>query len=171
MRRSSLLIAVCLVGSSVAFASAIAAEKFRPTPGCKRPGALAELERSLKGERKIPYDSAAHPLRTCDRLQPQVTREMRKAGEPAVAVIVFDVTGVGRAVNQQVVGPKTPWTELSQETLTKKLFEPLVEGDIGITRVGVTMTFVAEFQDRTQSCGRVMAPVRPNLEIRICTAR
>jgi hypothetical protein len=129
------------------------------------------LERSLKGERKIPYDPAANRLRTCDKLQPIVTREMRQAGQPAVAIIVFDVTGSGRVVEQQLIGPKTPWAEISQKTLSEKLFEPLVEGDIGIRRVGVTMSFVAEFQGRGQACGRVTAPVMPNLEIRVCVPR
>ena len=62
-------------------------------------------------------------------------------------------------------------SRLSQKTLSEKLFEPLVEGDIGIRRVGVTMSFVAEFQGRGQSCARVMAPVTPNLEIRVCVTR
>jgi hypothetical protein len=168
MRRSNSLIAVVMVGSLMAFAAAAAAQRWRSAPGCKRPSALAELERSLKAERKVPYDPAANPLRTCDKLQPIVTREMRRAGQPAVAVIVFDVTGSGRVVDQQLIGPKTPWAEISQKTLSQKLFEPLIEGDVGIRRVGVTMTFVAEFAGRGQSCDTVIAPVTPNLEIRVC---
>jgi hypothetical protein len=171
MPRSSSLIAIFLVGSLLASAAAAAADRWRRPSGCKRPDALAELERSLKAERRIPYDPAANLLRTCDKLQPIVTQEMRKAAQPAVAVIVFDVTGSGRVVDQQLIGPKTPWAELAQQTLSEKLFEPLVEGDIGIRRVGVTMSFVAEFQGRGQSCGRVRAPVMPNLEIRVCVPR
>jgi hypothetical protein len=114
-----------MVGSLMAFAAAAAAQRWRSAPGCKRPSALAALERSLKAERKVPYDPAANPLRTCDKLQPIVTREMRRASQPAVAVI-------------------------------------------GIRRVGVTMTFVAEFEGRGQSCDRVKAPVTPNLELRVC---
>ena len=160
-----------LAGSLMAVAPASGVERFRPAPGCKRPNALAELERSLKGERNVPYDAAANPLRSCDKLQPIVTREMRQAAQPAVASIVFDVTGSGRVVNQQLIGPKTPWAEISQKTLSEKLFEPFVEGDVGIRRLGVKMTFVAEFQGRGQSCGRMMAPVRPDLEIRACVPR
>jgi hypothetical protein len=51
------------------------------------------------------------------------------------------------------------------------LFEPLVEGDIGITRVGVTVAVIAELEGRGQSCGQAQSPVKPDLEIRICASR
>lgn len=152
------------------FATTSAAEGFKPAPGCKSPSALRELERSLKGERKIAYDHKTNPIRMCDPLQPLIPKELRWSGQSEIAIIVFDVTGSGRVVEQQVIGPKTPWAKVCEKTLAQKLWEPLVEGDVGTTRVGVTMTFVAEFANKTQSCGRVKSVVKPDLEMRICGA-
>lgn len=115
MRRSNSLLAVCLVGSLVAIASA-EAQEFKPAPGCpERWSEVAALEASLKGERKIPYDHKENPSRT--------------------------------------------------------LFAPVVEGGVGITHVGMTMVFVAEFQGRGQSCGKLKLPeVNQNYDMRICTS-
>jgi len=48
--------------------------------------------------------------------------------------------------------------------------EPLVEGDVGITRVGVTVALVAELEGRGQSCGHAQSPVQADLEIRVCAS-
>jgi hypothetical protein len=48
------------------------------------------------------------------------------------------------------------------------VFEPLIEGDVGITRVGVTVAVIAELEGRGQSCGKIQSPVKPDLEIRVC---
>jgi hypothetical protein len=160
---------VCLVTVTMSLV-AVAAEKFKPAPGCaKRWSEVAELEASLKGERKVPYDHKSKPLQRCNADQPIVNAEMRRTHEPQVAIIVFDVTGSGRVVGQQLIGPKTPWAELSEQSLSRTLFAPVVEDGIGITRVGITMVFIAEFE---RSCGKLESPVvYQNYDIRICASR
>jgi hypothetical protein len=149
---------------------AVAAEKFKPAPGCaKRWSEVAEQEASLKRERKVPYDHKNKPLQRCNADQPIVDGEMRRTHEPQVAIIVFDVTGSGRAVGQQLIGKKTHWAELSEQSLSRTLFAPVVEDGIGITRVGITMVFIAEFEP---SCGKLESPVVfQNYDIRICANR
>lgn len=168
--RSIPAIAVCCVILLMASVAG-AAQKFKPAPGCKRPGKLAELEASLKGEKKVPYDGKSSPLERCNAIQPKVTSEMRRSGEPSVAIIVFDVTGSGRVVDQQLIGEKSQWTDQAQDALAETLYAPLVEGDIGITRVGARIAFVAEFQGRGQSCGQLPAQAKVNFEVRICAPR
>lgn len=169
MTRASAVIVVCLV-TAVMSAVAVATEKFKPAPGCKeRWSEVAALEALLKGERKVPYDHKANPLQRCNADQPIVDGEMRRTHEPQVAIIVFDVAGSGRVVGQQLIGPKTPWAELSQQSLSRTLFAPVVEDGIGITRVGITMVFIAEFEP---SCGKLESPVvYQNYDIRICADR
>jgi hypothetical protein len=143
-----------------------------PAPGCKRSlRELTELETSLKRERKVPFDANANPLKNCDVTQPVVTSEIRRAGKPSIAIFVFDVTSTGRVSGLQLIGKKTPWAEISQQEVSQWLFEPLVEGDVGITRVGVTVALIAELEGRGQSCGQAQSPVKPDLEIRICASR
>jgi hypothetical protein len=143
-----------------------------PAPGCKRSlRELTELETSLKRERKVPFDAKANPLKNCDVTQPVVSPEVRRAGKPSIAIFVFDVTSTGRVSGVQLIGKKTPWAEISQQEVSQWLFEPLVEGDIGITRVGVTVAVIAELEGRGQSCGQAQSPVKPDLEIRICASR
>jgi hypothetical protein len=129
-----------------------------------------ELETSLKRERKIPFDPKTSPLKSCSVTQPVVSPEVRRAGKPSIAIFVFDVTSTGRVAGLQLIGKKTPWAAISQEEVSQWLFEPLVEGDVGITRVGVTVALVAELQGRGQSCGQARSPVEPDLEIRVCAS-
>ena len=168
MRHSHSLVAVCLVGSSLASASAAAPDK---PPACFK---RDKLEASIKDERKIPYDSAAPRLKDCHVTQPVVSDELRRAGQKRVAIVAFDVTGGGRVVEQQLIGLKSPWSEIAQKEVAKWLFEPLVEDNVGITRVGVTVALIAEFEGHGQSCGTV--PQRPvisgiNFEVRVCASR
>jgi hypothetical protein len=87
--------------------------------------------------------------------------------KPGVAVVVFDVTGSGRVVGQRLVAGKgTPWGEIVQRHVAAWVFEPVVEDGIGITRVGVTVSVILEW--RGQKCGKVQAPVRADMETRIC---
>jgi hypothetical protein len=155
--RSTPAFAICFLTSLLASIAGAApdAVKFRPAPGCKkRSSELVALEASLKAERKVPYDRNAKRLESCNAEQPLVSPEMRGAGRTRVAIFVFDVTGGGRVVEPQLIGQKSPWSELSQKVLSEKLFEPGVEGEIGITRVGVTMAFVAEFEGRGRGMRR-----------------
>jgi hypothetical protein len=143
-----------------------------PAPGCKRTlHELTELETSLKREIKIPFDAKTNPLKGCAITQPVVTAEVRRAGKPSIAIFVFDVTSTGRVAGLQLIGKKTPWSQLAQEEVSQWLFEPLVEGDVGVIRVGVTAALIAELQGRGQSCGQAQSPVKPDLEIRICASR
>lgn len=142
-----------------------------PAPGCKRSlRELTELETSLKREIKIPFDAKANPLKSCDVTQPVVSSQVRRAGKPSIAIFVFDVTSTGRVAGLQLIGKKTPWAELAQKEVSQWLFEPLVEGDVGITRVGVTAAVIAEVEGRGQSCGQAQSPVKPDLEIRVCAS-
>lgn len=165
------VIVVCLV-TAVMSSVAVATEKFKPAPGCKkRWSEVAELEASLKGERKVPYDQKNNPLKRCNADQPIVSAEMRRTREPQVAIIVFDVTGSGRVVGQQLIGQKTQWAELSQQSLSRTLFAPFVEDGIGITRIGITMVFIAEFEGHGQSCDKLQSPVaNQNYDVRICAS-
>jgi hypothetical protein len=168
MRCSASLIAVWFVALLIASASAPAAP-FK-APGCFK---RDTLEASLKGERKIPYDSKAPRLNTCSVSQPLVNDELRREGKARVAIFVFDVTGSGRVVGLQLIGQSSSWSEVAEKEAAKWLFEPLVEDDIGITRVGVTAAFIVEFEGHGQSCGGVPQPVIAGIdkEIRSCTAR
>ena len=142
-----------------------------PAPGCKRTlREITELETSLKREIKVPFDPATNPLKSCDVTQPVVTSEVRRAGKPSIAIFVFDVTSTGRVAGLQLIGKKSPWAEVAQEEVSQWLFEPLVEGDVGITRVGVTAAVIAEVQGRGQSCGQAQSPVQADLEIRVCAS-
>ena len=139
-------------------------------PGCYK---RDKLEASIKDERTIPYDTQAPLLKYCHVTQPLVSDDLRRAGKTRVAIFVFDVTGSGRVVEQQLIGQKTPWTEIAQKEVAKWLFEPLVEDGIGITRVGVTVALIAEFEGNGQACGGTMSPVIQgiNFEIRVCATR
>ena len=140
--------------------------------GYKPPGCFKrdKLEASLKAERKIPYDSTAPRLKTCQVEQPLVTDELRRAEQTSIAIFVFDVTGSGRVVDLQLIGKPSPWSELAQKEAARWLFAPLVEDGIGIRRVGVTVAFILEFQGNGKLCGGVQKPVIDgiNEEIRIC---
>jgi hypothetical protein len=141
-------------------------------PGCKRSlRELTELETSLKREIKIPFDASTGPLKNCDVTEPVVSPEVQRAGKPSIAIFVFDVTSTGRVAGLQLIGKKTPWAELAQREVSQWLFEPLVEGDVGITRVGVTAAVIAELEGHGQSCGQAQSPVKPDLEVRICASR
>jgi hypothetical protein len=168
MRHLNSLTAVGLLGSLMAFTSDGAAYK---PPGCFK---RDKLEASLKGERKIPYDSQAPRLKHCQVTQPIVSDELRRAKQTRVAIIVFDVTGTGRVVEQQLIGQKSPWSEIAQKEVAQWLFEPLVEDDIGITRVGVTVALIASFEDFGQKCiGVTQQPVIQGIdfEIYVCASR
>ena len=142
-----------------------------PAPGCKRSlRELTELEASLKREVKVPFDPKANPLKECDITQPAV-EVVRRIGKPSVAIFVFDVTSAGRVVGLQLIGKKTPWAETAQEEVSQWVFEPLVEGDVGITRVGVTAAVIAELEGHGQSCGQAQSPVKADLEVRVCASR
>lgn len=143
-----------------------------PPPGCKRTlHEVADLEASLTREIKVPYDPDVDKLKSCYVTQPLVSQSVRRAGQPSVAIFVFDVTGSGRVMGLQLIGKKSPWAEVAQEEVSQWLFEPRVEGDVGITRVGVTVVLVAEIEGRGLSCGKVQSPVKPDLEIRVCASR
>jgi hypothetical protein len=63
-----------------AFASvdAVAKDEFVPPPGCKqRWSEIAELEASLKGERKVPFDSKANNVKPCNLMEAPATKEVR----------------------------------------------------------------------------------------------
>ena len=167
MRRSVPATVTCLATLAMVFGSVEAA----PTPGCKRSlRELTELETSLKRERKIPFDPATSPLKSCDVTQPVVSSQVRRSGKPSIAIFVFDVTSTGRVAGLQLIGKKTPWAEVAQEEVSQWLFEPLFEGDVGITPVGVTAAVIAEFEGRGQSCGQAQSPVKPDLEVRVCAS-
>lgn len=165
MRRSHSLTAVVLAGSLLASASAYAVE-YKPAGCFKR----AKLEATLKGERKIPYDSKSPRLETCERKHPPVSDELRRAEQARVAIFVFDVTGSGRVDDLQLIGKTSPWSEVAQKEAANWLFEPLIDDGIGIRRVGVTVAFILEFQGNGKACGGVKAPVIPGIdkEVRIC---
>jgi hypothetical protein len=168
MHRSISATAVCCVTLLLACEAIEAASP----PGCKHNlREFMELETSLKRERKVPFDPETSPLKSCFVTQPVVNSEVRRAGKPSIAIFVFDVTGTGRVAGLQLIGKKTPWAQISQEEVSQWLFEPLVEGDVGITRVGVTVALIAELQGRGQSCGQARSPVEPDLEIRVCASR
>jgi hypothetical protein len=170
MRRCVAVPVVCLVTLMTAFASvgAAAKESFVPPPGCKkRWSEIAELEASLKGERKVPF-SDKESLKECNMLTPEVPREVRQAEQASVAVIVFDITGSGRVVGQQLIsGRNTLWGEIAQKHVAQWLFEPLVEDGVGITRVGVTVVLIAAPQ---KECDKMPSPSRPGIgyEMRVC---
>ena len=162
--------AACLATLLAVSTSVGATEKFKPPPGCKkRWSEIAQLEASLKGERKIPFDGAAKTAKECNLLTPIPPREMRRAGQTNVAVIVFDITGSGRVVGQQLVaGQNTQWGEIAQKHVAQWLFEPLVEDGIGITRVGATVALIAAPK---QECDKVKTPPGTNYEVRMCWSR
>jgi hypothetical protein len=167
MRCSNSPIAACLVVLCMASASANVAHK---PPGCFK---RDKIEASIKRERTIPYDAQAPRLEHCYVTQPLVSEQLRREGKTRVAIFVFDVTGSGRVVEQQLIGQKTPWSEIAQKEVARWLFEPLVEGSTGITRVGVTVALIAEFEGKGQACGAVKSPVIPdvNFEILVCAPR
>jgi len=167
MLRLLTAIAFSFTALLLACASVLAASP----PGCKRTlREITELETSLKHEIKIPFDPTTNPLKSCDITQPLVTSEVRRAGKPSIAIFVFDVTSTGRVAGLQLIGKKSPWAEVAQEEVSQWLFEPLIEGDVGITRVGVTAAVIAELQGRGQSCGQAQSPVKADLEIRVCAS-
>jgi hypothetical protein len=165
MRRSISAIATCFAMLLLVCASVEAA----PPPGCKRGlRELTELETSLKRERKVPFDPKENPLKSCQVTQPFVSPGLKRSGLPSVAIFVLDVTSAGRVADLQRIGKKTAWSETAQHEVSQWVFEPLIEGDVGITRVGVTVAVIAELEGRGQSCGKIQSPVKPDLEIRVC---
>jgi hypothetical protein len=167
MRRSTAATAACFAALLMLCGLVEAA----PAAGCKRSlRDLTELETSLKRERKVPFDPTANPLKSCDVKQPVVGSQVRRAGKPSIAIFVLDVTSTGRVSGLQLIGKKTPWAEVAQEEVSQWLFEPLFEGDVGITRVGVTVAVIAELEGRGQACGQAQSPVKADLEIRVCAS-
>jgi len=167
MRRSI----AAIIASFVALLLAGDLTAAAPTPGCKLSlRELTELETSLKREIKIPFDPNANPLKNCDISQPSV-EVAKRAGKSSIAIFVFDVTSTGRVAGLQLIGKKTPWAEVAQEEVSQWVFEPLVEGDVGITRVGVTAAVIAETEGHGQSCGQVRSPVKADLEVRVCASK
>jgi hypothetical protein len=171
MRLSASVVAACLVVAVTSVDSA--ANDFVPPPGCKkRWSEISELEASWKGERKVPFDRKAYPAKPCNNVMPRVGQEVRRAGFPRVAIVVFDITGSGRVVGQQLIaGQGTPWGEVSQKAAALMVYEPLIEDGVGITRVGVTVAFVVEKQSRDQPCGQLQPAAEPDFEIRVCVSR
>lgn len=170
MRQFTLATGGCLVALLTAFVSVdvAAKDKFVPPPGCRqRWSEIAELEASLKGERKVPFDRKANTVKPCNLMEPLPTKEVRTSLKPSVAVVVFDVTGSGRVVGQQLIAGKgTPWGDLVQQHVARWVFEPVVDDGIGITRVGVSVSAIVEW--RGQKCGKVQAPAKPDFETRLC---
>jgi hypothetical protein len=143
-----------------------------PAPGCKRTlRELTELEASLKREIKIPFDANTNPLKGCDITQSKVTMEVKRLGKPSIAIFVLDVSSTGRVAGLQLIGKKTPWAAIAEEEVSQWVFEPLVEGDVGITRVGVTVAVIGELEGRGQSCGQVQSAVKADFELRVCAPR
>lgn len=172
MRHSIAATAACFVVLLAASAAANAADATTPPPGCKESlKEVAALEASLKRDIKVPYEPKTNKLKSCFITQPQVSLAVKHAGTPSVAIIVFDVTASGRVADQELIGKKTPWAEVAQNEVSQWLFEALVEGDVGITRVGVTAVFIAEFQGGGQSCGKLKPPVEGDFIIRVCASR
>lgn len=167
MRRSSSLIAVCLVPSLLVFTPADAFDK---APGCYK---RDKLEASIKDERKIPYDEQAPRLQYCHITQPLVSKDLRRDGKTRVAIFVFDVSAAGRIVELQLIGQKSPWAEIAEKEVATWLFEPLVENGIGITRVGVTVAVIARFADTGQTCISALPPVIEgiNFDVNVCAPR
>lgn len=169
MRRSTSATAICFAALLIIVCASVQAA---PPPGCKRTmREITELETSLKRERKVPFDAQSAPLKSCDITQPVVPSAVKRSGKPSVAIFVFDVSSTGRVVDLQLIGKKSAWSQVAEEEVSQWLFEPLVEGDVGITRVGVTAVVIAELEGRGQSCGTAQSPVKPDLEIRVCTSR
>ncbi|HKQ13149.1 MAG TPA: hypothetical protein VJT80_06920 [Steroidobacteraceae bacterium] len=162
--------AACLATLLAVTTSVGATEEFKPPPGCKkRWSEIAQLEASLQGERKIPFEGGEKSAKECNLLTSLVPPEIRRAGQTNVAVIVFDITGSGRVVGQQLVaGRNTQWGEIAQKHVAQWVFEPLVEDGIGITRVGVTVVLIAAPK---QECDKVKAPPGTNYEVRMCWSR
>ncbi|HKQ13148.1 MAG TPA: hypothetical protein VJT80_06915 [Steroidobacteraceae bacterium] len=167
MRRSIPVISACFVALLLTGSLTEAA----PAPGCKRNlRELTELETSLKREIKIPFDPNANPLKECDVTKPAV-EVAERASKPSIAIFVFDVTSTGRVAGLQLIGKKTPWAAAAQEEVSQWVFEPLVDGDLGITRVGVTAAVIAEAEGHEHSCGQAQSPVKADLEVRVCATR
>jgi len=167
MRRSTSASAACYAMLLMVCGSVAAA----PPPGCKRTlREITELETSLKREIKVPFDPQANPLKSCDVTQPTVPSDVKRASKPSIAIFVFDVTSTGRVAGLQLIGKKTHWAEIAQEEVSQWLFEPLVEADVGITRVGVTAAVIAEVEGHGQSCGQALSPVKADLEVRVCAS-
>jgi hypothetical protein len=165
MRRSTSATAACF-GMLFMVCGPVAAA---PSPGCKRTlHELTELETSLSRERKVPFDAKENPLKSCDVTQPLVPSQIKRSGKPSIAIFVFDVTSTGRVTGLQLMGKKTQWAEIAQEEVSQWLFEPLFEGDVGITRVGVTAAVIAEVEGHGQACGQAQSPVKADLEVRVC---
>jgi hypothetical protein len=166
MRRSISAINACFVALLLVDGLTEAA----PAPGCKRSiRELTELETSLKREIKVPFNPNANPLKECDITKPAVELAER-ASKPSIAIFVFDVTSTGRIAGLQLIGKKTPWAAAAQEEVSQWVFEPLVEGDVGITRVGVTAAVIAEAEGHGQSCGQAQSPVKADVEVRVCAS-
>lgn len=171
MRHSIAATAACFVVLLAASAVASAADA-TPPPGCKESlKEVAALEASLKRDIKVPYEPKTNKLKSCFITQPQVSLAVKQTGKASVAIVVFDVTASGRVADQELIGKKTPWAEVAQNEVSQWVFEPLVEGDVGITRVGVTAVFIAEFQGAGQSCGKLKPPVEGDFIIRVCASR
>jgi hypothetical protein len=132
---------------------------------------VEKLEGTLKGERKVPYDAKVQPARLREPALPIVVNPaMRRTVQPGVAIIVFDITGSGRVTGQELIAanPQRPWGEEALQMMGDWLFEPTVEGDVGVTRVGVTVAIYAEMDGAGSKCGVLKAQTPTDLESRQC---
>jgi hypothetical protein len=92
--------------------------------------------------------------------------------QPSVAIIAFDVTGSGRVVGQELIaaGPHPAWSKDALEMIGDWIFEPYVEGDVGVTRVGITAAVYAELQGAGKTCGVLKSRMAVDFEERACVA-
>jgi hypothetical protein len=132
---------------------------------------VQKIEATLKGERKVPYDPNVHTLRLRQPALPlTINPAIRRAMQPSVAIIAFDVTGSGRVVGLELIaaGPHRVWGKDALEMVTDWVFEPLVEGDVGVTRVGITAAVYAELQGAGKMCGTLKSRMAVDFEERAC---
>jgi hypothetical protein len=60
------------------------------------------------------------------------------------------------------------WGVDALQMVGDRLYEPLVEDGIGVTRTGVTDVFILEFQGAGQSCGRLQSTSTNHFSTVVC---
>jgi TonB family protein len=132
---------------------------------------VATLESTLTGDRTESRPLGVNRGLKTLWLKPVVSPAFRQAGLPAGAVVKFSITGAGRATD--IAAVETGSDPMLSAALTRAislwLFEPVVEGSVGVTRTGYEGALLVGYKNRkTGTCNEPKLSGPVDYEVHLC---